>query len=162
MARIRVEANAVIDAPAAKIYTLLADYREGHPHILPKRHFSVPEIESGGYGEGTIFRVRVRALGVEQGYRMLVSEPEPGQMLVETDTETGLVTTFTVTPEGDNRARLRIATEWTAQAGFAGLLERWCTPPVMRRIYTKELRQVAEYFWLQRSTSQTPTEPLEE
>ena len=148
MSRMHAEATALIDADASEIYATLADYRNGHPHILPRKHFSDLQIEKGGIGEGTVFRIRVRALGVEQGYRMVVKEAEPGRVLTETDLDTGLVTSFTVTPvQGeDKRAQVRIATDWDAAPGLRGMMERLVTPSMMRRIYSRELAQLASYM----------------
>lgn len=146
MARIHAETEAVVSASPDIVYEILADYREHHPQILPEAYFSDLQVEEGGQGAGTTFRVRTHFLGVEQGYYMTVSEPEPGRVLAETDVDSGLVTTFTVTPADDGaHARVRIATEWEASPGLAGVFERLFTPLVMRRIYAKELQQLDEY-----------------
>jgi hypothetical protein len=145
MTTAHAEASADIDAPAEAIYALLIDYRDGHPSILPKQYFSDLVIESGGHGAGTVFRVRVNVFGTTASNHMLVSEPEPGRVLAETDTETGLVTTFTLTPIDDGRqTEVRIATDWTVGPGLRGKLESLTTPPVMRHIYDAELRLLAE------------------
>src|SRR5687768_1410472 len=47
MPRHRIEAEAVIDAPAAVAYAIIADYREGHPHILPRPPFVSLDVEEG-------------------------------------------------------------------------------------------------------------------
>ena len=87
MRQARAEASAIIDAPPDEVYLILADYHNGHPQILPREYFRALSIEAGGRGTGTIIRVRVRIGMVERSYRMLVSEPEPGRVLVEADTE---------------------------------------------------------------------------
>ena len=38
----------------------------------------------------------MQVLGVERVYREVVSEPEPGRVLAETDADAGVTTTFTV------------------------------------------------------------------
>lgn len=145
MSQIHASAAQVIDAQPEEIYAILADYHNQHPHILPKQYFKSLEIESGGQGAGTVFRSLVRVNGVERRNHMLVSEPAPG-VLVETDTDTGMKTTFTITPVQDGKqANLEIATDWEASPGLAGLMEKVGSPPVMRRIYRAELRQLAEY-----------------
>ena len=86
------------------------------------------------------------AAGKKTPYRMAVSEPEPGRVLVETDTAPGsaLVTTFTVTPvAGGQKAHVEIGTEWESRPGFTGLMERLFYPMGMRRIYKQELGQLA-------------------
>ena len=146
MTRIHAEAAAEIAAPSAEIYAILADYHHGHPNILPQQHFSDLRVEQGGQGAGTLIRVKVGVFGIEHEYHMVVSEPEPGRVLAETDVNTGLVTTFTVTPIGNGEhARVQIATDWDAKPGLSGLMERLTTPPIMRWIYRKELQQLAAY-----------------
>lgn len=83
-----------------------------------------PEVEEGGMGAGTVIRVRSRAFGMERTYHIVVSEPEPGRVLVEMDKEAGLVTTFTVTPLEDGwRSRVVIASARAAKGGLAGAVE---------------------------------------
>jgi hypothetical protein len=145
MTQAHAEMSAVVPAPPEDVYAVLADYRTGHPRILPRQYFSDLVVEEGGRGAGTVIRVSTRALGVERAYHMDVSEPEPGRVLVETDRISGLATSFTVTPAGDGGSLVRIATTWQTKPGIAGLLERLTTPPIMRRIYAAELRQLADY-----------------
>lgn len=146
MPRVHAEQAAVIDAPAADIYAILSDYQHEHPQILPKEYFPMIKVEQGGQGAGTVFQIQTRALGVERGYQMIVSEPEPGHRLVETDTSSDLETTFTVTPiDQGRRSEVKIVTEWQSAPGISGLIEKLLTPAVMRRIYRKELRKLAAY-----------------
>lgn len=147
MGAFSVEESAVIDAQPAAVYAVLADYRRHHPRILPPQYFTGLEVEQGGIGAGTVIRVGMRALGRAVAYRLTVSEPEPGRVLVEADRAAGVVTTFTVEPvDGGQRARVRIATAWAPKRGLRGLGERLLNPPVARRIYRQELRQLAAYL----------------
>src|SRR4051812_33972066 len=102
MRRMRVEASAIVDGAPADVYALLADYREGRPRVLPPEHFRDLEVEEGGRGTGTVLRYRSVAGRGERRYRMLVSEPEPGRVLVESSTTSSLVTTLTVEPAKDD------------------------------------------------------------
>lgn len=146
MGKIHVEASAVIPAEAQKIYDVLADYRDGHPAILPQPYFRELVVEEGGRGAGTVVRVGMEVLGVKQQYRMLVSEPEPGRVLVEQDKEAGVSTTFIIVPiNGGERSHVTIATASRPSPGLRGLVERLINPPVARRIYQKELQQLADY-----------------
>lgn len=146
MKPILVEASEIIPAAPETIYGVLADYHEGHPAILPQAYFRELVVEKGGRGAGTVVRVHMEALGVEQHYRMVVSEPEPGRVLMEQDAEAGVTTTFTVAPlNGGEQSRVTIATASRPSPGLRGVLERLVNPPVARRIYKQELRQLAEY-----------------
>ncbi len=148
MSKVSVEVSDIIDAPAGKVYEVLADYKVGHQRILPGEHFSDFVVESGGKGAGTLIRFNMVSGGRKTPMRMRVSEPHPGRMLAERDLTPGsdLVTHSSVTPAGGGKSRVKIATEWTVPGGLTGLMQRLFYPPAMRRIYRKELRQIAEYM----------------
>ena len=138
MTMLRAHWSAEIAAPAHRVYAILADYRNGHPKILP-RNFAPPIIIKGGQGAGTEIRVRTRMLGMSRCFAMKVAEPEPGRILTESDLEAGIVTAFTVDPAGAERSRVQIATVWSARRGFTGKLEAWLMPRMLARVYRKEL-----------------------
>ena len=145
MTRIHVEAERVIDASPKNVYAILADYQGRHQRILPPETFKDFHIEEGGQGEGTVARFRVAAGGRERPYRMRVTEPDRGRKLVEEDTMSSLVTTFTVEPvSGGQASRVRIATEWQGGRGIGGIFERTFAPGTMRRIYEEELDRLVE------------------
>jgi uncharacterized protein YndB with AHSA1/START domain len=140
MGKITVEQSAVVDAPPDRVYSILADYREGHPRILPKKYFTNLSVEQGGQGAGTILSVTMKVGGRERNSRMEVSEPEPGRVLVERDTRSSSVTTFTVTPEaGGQKSTVRIETEWQGAGGVGGFFERMFAPGMLKKVYAEEL-----------------------
>lgn len=143
MATIEVSAEKTVDAPASTVYGYLADMREHHPHFLPPA-YSDFQVEAGGVGEGTVTRFKLTAGRRTREYRMRVAEPEPGRVLTESDTDSSLVTTFTVTPEGD-RSRVRICTSWHGAGGIGGFFERTFAPRVMRNLYAQELERLDAY-----------------
>lgn len=144
MGTITVSAEAVIGAPAATVYGYLADMREHHPQFLPPA-FSDFQIESGGVGAGTVTRFKLTAGGRSREYRMQVAEPEPGRVLSESDTNSSLVTTFTVTPAGEDASRVQISTTWDGAGGIGGFFERLFAPRVMRGLYADELERLNAY-----------------
>lgn len=73
-----------------------------------------------------------------------MTEPEPGRVMVETDTISGAVTTFTVEPAGSG-CQVRIETVFTASGGLQGLMERWFAPQMLGRLYTDELARLDRY-----------------
>ncbi len=140
------EASAVIDARPEEVYAVLADYREGHPYIVPQEFVRNMEVESGGYGAGTVIRFRTRAFGVERPGSAAVSEPEPGRVLVENNTPSTIVTTFTVASlDNGRRSHVTIASDWQPARGISGKLEQAMYPFIMRRWYTKELKLLAAF-----------------
>lgn len=143
MAEIVVSAQRLIRAPANRVYGYLADYQQHHPKILPPA-FSDFQIDEGGVGAGTVFRVNVTAGGRTRSYHMRVSEPEPGRRLVESDQNSSLVTTFTAIPDAQG-ALTRIETRWQGAGGIGGFFERLFAPRAAGRLYADELRRLDEY-----------------
>jgi len=143
MGTIHVSAERSVDAAPEVVYGYLADMREHHPRFLPPA-FADFQVESGGVGAGTVTRFKVNAGGRSREYRMQIAEPEPGRVLTESDTNSSLVTTFTVDPEG-SRSRVRISTTWDGAGGIGGFFERMFAPRVMRGIYADELDRLDGY-----------------
>lgn len=136
----QVTETALVHAPAAQVYTILADYRDGHPHILPRPYFLSLTVEQGGVGAGTVINFEMRVMGRTQASRARITEPEPGRVLVETNEPSGIVTTFFVDPvEEGRRARVTFVTDMTSRGGLMGAMERFFTRMLLRRIYKKEL-----------------------
>lgn len=153
MSTIHVSAEGQVNAPAPTVFGYIADMRQHHPHFLPAA-FSDFEVESGGVGAGTVTRFKVTAGGRTRQYHMRVEEPEPGRVLTETDTESSLVTTFTVDPEGE-RSRVTISTTWEGAGGIGGFFERTFAPRVMKGIYAEELASLDRYAQQQATGAST-------
>jgi hypothetical protein len=144
MAKHSVSASALIFAPAQRLYGLIADYQNGHPRILPKPYFVSLEVEEGGYGAGTTINFQMQLMGRMQSFHSTITEPEPGHILVETDRNTGAVTTFTVDPRANGQeAFVTIATTTNVPNGIIGKIQGWLTTQLLRPIYLKELDQLA-------------------
>ena len=144
IAKHTVSASAIIPARQKRVYSLLANYRDGHARILP-RQFSDLVVEQGGIGAGTVIRFQMRVLGKKQRFRASVTEPEPERVLVERylDSNTA-ITTFTVdagTAPADSR--VTISTELRVRSGFPGWIDRKLSTLLLRPIYRKELENLA-------------------
>src|SRR6185503_6959795 len=98
MRKHHVQVSGLVNAPPSVVHTVLADYRNGHPNIIPREYFTKLEVEEGGFGAGTRILGEIRLLGTTKTFRHVVSEPEPGRLLVESDTSGSSVTTFTIEP----------------------------------------------------------------
>src|SRR5206468_3472972 len=109
--KIRISATATIPARAETAYELIADYRRGHPSILPPAYFGTLDVLRGGRGAGTEIRFEVKAFGKVNIATATITEPVPGRELRET-TADGIVTTFLVEPSGTH-ARVTIRTEYS-------------------------------------------------
>lgn len=139
-----VSASRRVHAPAARIYSVLADYHVGHPRILASA-FSNMVVEEGGVGAGTIIQFDMRVLGRTQRVRGVVSEPEPGRVLVESYPDSGVVTRFVVDAVAPDETMLTIASDVPVRSGFTGSIERWVITRVLTRIFREELGRIDDY-----------------
>jgi uncharacterized protein YndB with AHSA1/START domain len=148
MAKVVASAERSIDAPADKVYSYLADMHQ-HQRFLPPA-FSDFQIEEGGVGAGTITAFKITAGGRTRSYRTQISEPAPGRTLVETDTNSSLVTTFNVTPQGD-KSQVSITSSWDGASGIGGFFERTFAPRALHRLFLDELDRLNTYATTPRS-----------
>ncbi len=139
-----ITASAIIPARRERVYSLIANYLDGHPRILPKQ-FSNLMVEQGGVGAGTVIRFQMSLLGKRQYFRAAITEPDPGRVIVETYLDgNNSVTTFTVDPgTAPADSRVTISTELPVKEGFAGAIERKVSTLLLRPIYLKELQNLA-------------------
>jgi hypothetical protein len=139
-----VSASATIPARRERVYSLIANYKDGHPRILP-RQFTSLVVEQGGVGTGTIIRFQMRVFGKRQTFRAAITEPEPGRILVETDLDAnGVVTTFTVNSgAAPADSHVTISTELRVRSGVLGKIERTLSTLLLRPMYVQELENLA-------------------
>jgi hypothetical protein len=135
----QISASATIAAPAARVYGIIADYRNGHPHIVPRPPFGDIVVEQGGVGAGTAIRFPMRVVGRTRTLRGVITEPEPGRVLVESYPEDDMATSFTVEPLGEAVCRATITTDMKTRGGPLGLIERWMATRFLRAVYEREL-----------------------
>ena len=145
----QVSMSGAIKAPASQVYAILADYHNGHPHILPKQYFTKLEVEQGGIGTGTRLRFEMNMLGRKQTFHSVISEPEPGRVMVESAQADGLpaaITTFTVEPLAEGKyAHVTIHTAGQARDGLGGKIEGFFARMFLRRVYKQELALLAAF-----------------
>ncbi|HSP14553.1 MAG TPA: SRPBCC family protein [Thermoanaerobaculia bacterium] len=140
-------ATRTIDAVPSRVYSIIADYHFGHPAILPPKYFKKLEVLAGGTGAGTRVRGNVEVLGRRITFEHVVSEPEPGRTLVESDV-TGSSTTHFIVDAIDSGlgTQITIQTQFrTEREGLLGRIERWSTAATLKRIYEQELAILANH-----------------
>jgi len=145
MGSFTVSVSKLISSPPEKLYRLIADYRNGHPLIVPEAYFSSLEVEDGpGTGAGTIIRFNMHVMGRTLHCRSAISEPEPGRVLVEKDLAERAVTTFIVDSQnGGKSANVTITTEMKTRDGILGAIERFITSRFLKKVYIQELKQLS-------------------
>jgi hypothetical protein len=145
MKHYRVSASRRVDVAPAVVYAVIADYGGHHPHIVPPEYFERLDVLEGGVGAGTRTRVVMRVLGKRQVFEQVITEPEPGRVLMEENTDGSAVTTFTVEASGEGSSHVTIATEFPLHPGIHGVLERMAVSFLFPRIYEKELARLEGY-----------------
>jgi hypothetical protein len=159
MSQKRIEVSAVIDAQPEEIYVVIADYRNGHPRIMPEEYLRGLEVEAGGYGAGTIIRFRVHSFGMDHPARSIISEPESGRVLVETEMMTNIITTYTLTPLSDGKTRLQIASEWQISRNPFVALQQALYPRLMRAMDAKELELISAFMSGKKTREDVSSQP---
>jgi ribosome-associated toxin RatA of RatAB toxin-antitoxin module len=143
--KIHAQASHIIDARPEQVYAVIRDYQVGHPAILPK-YFTGLRVVKGGQGEGTELFVDMKVYGQDFHYHQVVTEPEPGRTLVETDVETGQFSRFTFEPlNGGKQTKVTIFSEFPASPGLKGWVEKLMQPSIAARMYKEELHILNTY-----------------
>jgi uncharacterized protein YndB with AHSA1/START domain len=138
MAQVVVTAERVVNGEPERVFAALADYAETRPRMLTENYREY-EVREGGRGAGT--RVHWQLQATKKRVRdclVEVSEPAPGH-LVERDTNSSMVTTWTVRPADGGRSTVHVETTWSGATGIGGFFERTFAPLGMRRIYDEVL-----------------------
>ncbi|WP_328912628.1 MULTISPECIES: SRPBCC family protein [unclassified Streptomyces] len=142
MAQVEATTERIVAAEPERVYDALADYAGTRGEVLPGQ-FSEYEVREGGQGAGTLVHWRLQATSKRVRDCLFdVTAPTPGQ-LVETDRNSTLVTTWTVTPAGEGRSRVVVATSWQGATGVGGFFERTFAPKGLNRIYDEVLAALA-------------------
>lgn len=142
MAQVEATTQREIAASPESVFAALADYTGTRQRLLPEQ-YSEYEVREGGSGAGTLVHWRLQA--TEKRVRdclLEVTEPTPGQ-LVEKDRNSSMVTTWTVTPAGEGRARAVVTSTWTGAGGIGGFFERTFAPKGLNRIHDAVLARLA-------------------
>ncbi len=97
-------------------------------------------VQCGGVGAGTRFELKTRFLGRQRVYHGIVSEPQPGRVLVEEYQGTDIVMSFIVEPRDESEgSHVTIVTDSQVHGGVLGRIEAWISDAILRPVYIKEL-----------------------
>ena len=140
-----IAASRQIGAAPPAVYDVIRDYHDGHRRIVPPRAFKWLAVDKGGIGAGTEIRFAMRVFGSTRIARGVVTEPEPGRVLVESYSESGDVTTFTVHPASDGGAStVTITTDLQIGDGLAGRIQGFVAERYLQPLYAEELQRLAD------------------
>lgn len=142
MALVEATTERIVAAEPERVYDALADYDGTRGRVLPGQ-FSEYEVREGGQGAGTLVHWKLQATSKRiRDCLFDVTAPSPGQ-LVETDRNSSMITTWTVTPAGTGRSKVVVVTTWQGATGVGGFFERTFAPKGLNRIYDEVLAALA-------------------
>ncbi|MYW02774.1 SRPBCC family protein [Streptomyces sp. SID3343] len=142
MAQVRATAHTTVAAEPEAVFAAVADYADVRPKLLTE-HFSEYDVREGGKGAGTVAHWRLQATS-KRSRDCLVTVTEPAALtLVETDANSSMVTTWTVSPAGAG-SRVEIVTVWNGAGGIGGFFEKTFAPSGLKRIYDGVLAKLPE------------------
>ncbi|HMN50203.1 MAG TPA: SRPBCC family protein [Ignavibacteriaceae bacterium] len=143
MSKYKFSVSALIPAPPKIVYNIIVDYKNSHPKILPKPPFVSLVVEEGGLGAGSVLKVQMKVAGKLQTFKTVVTEPEPGRILVETN-DTGYITNFIVEPRDDgNSSYVTFTTEIPVNSKLSKKIEFFFSKMILPPVYKKELENLS-------------------
>ncbi len=134
MAQVRARTARTIGAPAEKVRAALADYETVRPSILTEQYRDY-RVETGGKGAGSRVRWVLQATKSRQRDQLVEVSVPAEDRIVESDTNSSMVTTWTVTPEGPDSSEVSVETTWNGAGGIGGFFERTFAPRGLARIH---------------------------
>jgi len=143
MGKVYATTERTYQASPARVYEALADYAVTRPKLLPAQ-YSEYEVRAGGTGAGTQVHWKLQA--TEKRVRdclFTVAAPSP-EKLVETDANSSMVITWTVSAVGEDQAKVVVEASWTGAGGIGGFFERTFAPKGLNRIHDAVLAKLAE------------------
>jgi Polyketide cyclase / dehydrase and lipid transport len=134
MAQVSARAERTIDAPAQQVRDAVADYRDVRPRILPEQYRDY-RVEAGGTGAGSRVHWVLQATRKRSREQLVEVSAPSADRIVERDTNSSMVTTWTVSAAGGDRSTVAIETTWNGASGVGGFFERTFAPKGLQRIY---------------------------
>ena len=145
MAQVHARTERTYPATPERVYEALADYTAVRPKLLPAQ-YSEYEVRAGGTGAGTQVHWKLQA--TEKRIRdclFTVTAPAPGT-LVESDANSSMVITWTVTAAGEGQSTVAVETTWQGAGGIGGFFERTFAPKGLNRIHDEVLARLADHL----------------
>lgn len=141
MGEVKAVSEIDIVAEPEAVLEAIADYTTVRPKILPSNYRDYAVVQ-GGTGDGTIVRWTLQATKKRARYvEAAVSVTDSA--VTETDANSTMVTTWTVTPIADG-ARVAVETTWAGAGGIGGVFEGLFAPVGLRKIQAETLANLAK------------------
>jgi hypothetical protein len=131
MGQVSAATSVLINAEPATVLTAVSDYQNVRPKILSSS-YSDYQVLQGGQGKGTVARWKLQATK-SRVRDVQVDVDVAGHTVIEKDTNSTMITNWTVSPAGTG-STVTVKTSWQGAGGIPGFFEKTFAPLGLRRI----------------------------
>ncbi|GAB2638098.1 SRPBCC family protein [Gordonia jinhuaensis] len=136
MAKVNATQSEYINAAPDAVLAALEDYKEVRPQILPEQYLDYGVLE-GGHGDGTVAVWTLQATS-KRSRNVKAHVTVAGNTITETDENSSMVTTYTVTEAGTG-TEVTTETSWNGAGGVGGFFEKTFAPLGLKKIQASVL-----------------------
>ncbi|MFI7664377.1 SRPBCC family protein [Nocardia sp. NPDC049526] len=136
MGQVSASSSIAVAADPQRALEAIADYEKVRPRIL-SAHYRDYKVVEGGQGAGTVAEWTLQA--TEKRSRNIHAVVSVSDSIVtERDSNSTLVNTWTVTPDGTG-SQVTLRTSWKGAGGVAGIFEGIFAPLGLKKIQAEVL-----------------------
>lgn len=140
MGQVSASSSIVVAADPQRTLEAIGDYETIRPRILSS-HYRDYKVVEGGKGAGTVVEWTLQATE-KRSRNVRANVTVSDSILTERDTNSSMVNTWTVTPEGTG-SRVTVRTTWQGAGGVAGIFEGIFAPLGLKKIQAEVLGNLA-------------------
>lgn len=139
MGQVSASSSITVPADPQRVLAAVADYDTVRPRIL-SAHYRDYKVVEGGKGAGTVAEWTLQATEKRQrNVHAVVTATD--STVTETDSNSTLVTTWTVTPDGTG-STVTVLTTWNGAGGVKGIFEGIFAPLGLKKIQAEVLENL--------------------
>ncbi|MEU1425950.1 SRPBCC family protein [Nocardia sp. NPDC056611] len=139
MGQVSASSSIVVAADPKRTLDAIADYETVRPKILSS-HYRDYKVVEGGQGAGTVAEWTLQATEKRsRNVRAAVSVSD--SMVTERDSNSSMVTAWTVTPSGSG-SLVTVRTTWKGAGGIGGIFEGIFAPLGLKKIQAEVLENL--------------------
>lgn len=145
MAKVSASSSVQVNGTPAAVLEAIGDYDGVRPRILSP-HYRDYRVLEGGKGEGTVVEWTLQATE-KRSRNVKATVAFAGATYIETDANSSMVTTWTVSPSGMGvGSTVTTTTKWNGAGGVGGVFERIFAPIGLKKIQAEVLANLANEF----------------
>ncbi|MGW4353724.1 SRPBCC family protein [Nocardia sp. NPDC004582] len=139
MGQVSASSSIVVAADPKRTLDAIADYETVRPKILSS-HYRDYKVVEGGQGAGTVAEWTLQATEKRsRNVRAAISVSD--SMVTERDSNSSMVTAWTVTPSGSG-SLVTVRTTWKGAGGIGGIFEGIFAPLGLKKIQAEVLQNL--------------------